>query len=163
MGTTHDSELGPSSCRHCHAPHGSENLALLKERYVVEDYNEYSTGDGDYMACWACHAEENLIERENAFGYLHEKHVRDERSPCIICHDVHAGVDAGEPGLIDMDYAARRGYDTALIGGADGSTSFWIDAAQNEGNCMVTCHGEPHDPQDYDPESLATTDCSACH
>ncbi|UCC28734.1 MAG: hypothetical protein JSU86_11090 [Phycisphaerales bacterium] len=163
VGTTHDSELGESSCRHCHRPHGSSHLAMLKDRYVVADYNEYSTGDGDFAACWLCHDEEDTIERENAFEYRHEKHVKDERSPCIICHDVHAGYDATEPGLIDMAYAVRRGYDSVFISGADGSTSFWIDDWENEGNCLVTCHEEEHDPQDYDPESLDTTDCSACH
>jgi hypothetical protein len=143
-GTTHDSELGDSGCRHCHRPHGSPHLAMLKERYVVQDYNEYSTGDGDFAACWMCHEEENTIERENAFEYRHEKHVKDERSTCIICHDVHAGFDAAEPGLINMGYPVQRGYDIEFIGGGNDSTSFWVDNVENEGNCLITCHGEEH-------------------
>lgn len=164
VDTTHDSRLGDNSCRHCHRAHGSSHLAMLKERYVVDDYNEYSTGDGDFEACWLCHDEDNTIERENAFEYRHEKHVKDERSPCIICHDVHAGFDAAEPGLINMAYSVQRGgYDITFIDGADPGTSFSNDDVENEGNCLIMCHGEEHDPKDYDREDLQTTDCSACH
>ena len=80
-----------------------------------------------------------------------------------MCHDVHAGFDPAEPGLIDMAYAVERGYDAEFIDGADGSTSFWIDEKLNEGNCLLTCHAEVHEPKDYDRAPLPTTDCSACH
>ena len=130
---------------------------------MVDDYNEYSTGDGDYAICWTCHDEEDTIERENAFEFRHEKHVRDERSPCIVCHDVHAGFDAAEPGLIDMAYPVRQNYDIEFTDGGNGSTSFWINEKENEGNCLITCHAEEHESKDYDRAPLFTADCSACH
>ena len=62
-----------------------------------------------------------------------------------------------------MVYPVQRGYDIEFIGGGDGSTSFWLDNVENEGNCLITCHGEEHDPKDYDRATLPTTDCSVCH
>ncbi len=164
IGTTHDTETGSNSCGHCHRAHGSAHIAILRELYVVADYNEYSAGDGDYDACWLCHDEDKVIQQDNAFDNRHKKHVVDEDAPCIVCHDAHGGFDAGEPGLIDVARPAEAGYDLTLTDGRDGSSSFWIDAGPNRGNCALRCHGEDHDPESYDRTGDAlTADCSACH
>ena len=163
VGTTHNTELGPDSCRHCHESHGSANLAMLQGKYVVNDRNSYSAGDGDYAACWLCHIENQVINQQNGFEELHKKHVREEKAPCIICHDAHAPFDAGEAGLINLAYSVQLGYDIGFSGGSDGSTSFRIEIAQDRGSCTITCHGENHSPKSYDRMNVQTTDCIACH
>ncbi|MBI5863992.1 MAG: hypothetical protein HZB38_05710 [Planctomycetes bacterium] len=164
VGTTHDSQTGPNSCQHCHLSHGSQNLAILRQRYVTADNNPYSPGDGDYAACWSCHSENTIIQLNNAFANRHKKHVQEERAPCIICHDVHRGFDVAEPGLIDLDYPIRRGgYDISFINGRNGSTAFYLNAGQTQGSCYIRCHSESHTPQTYTRYNVATTTCSACH
>ncbi len=148
-GTTHDSETGTDSCRQCHDQHGSSFPSMLRADYVVADQNGYAAAD--YGACWNCHDVNAIIFGTNQFEDLHKKHVKDERGPCIICHDVHRGFDPGEPGLIDMDYPIRAGgYNISFLNGVDGSSSFWIEAGQNRGNCTIKCHGQNHTPKKYD-------------
>jgi len=160
-GSKHSDHLGGESCGFCHEPHGASFASLLKARYVVQDYNTYTSGDGDYAACWLCHDEQRTIQQQNAFRDRHDKHVRDKKAPCIICHDVHGGFDADEPGLINLDYSVRSGYAVEFIASADGSSSFWIDVPENKGNCLLKCHGEDHEPEDYDRGPSET--CAACH
>ncbi len=163
VGTTHDLQLGADACGHCHAPHGTAHAPMLDARYVVADNNNYSTGDGDYALCWQCHGENAVIQQDNAFEDLHKKHVKGERSPCIICHDVHVGFDSGEVGLIDLAYAVQAGYDVTFLSGDDGSSSFWLNSGGGRGSCAIRCHGKKHDPKSYDRLGGSTTDCSACH
>ena len=139
-------------------------MAMLKERHVVTDYTPYATDD--YAACWICHNEAKTIDQVNAFKNRHREHVRYEDAPCIICHDVHAGYDAGEPGLINLAYAATSSdYDATFIEGQDGSTSFYIDTDvdRDRGSCYISCHGRDHTPKHYDRDDVSTTDCTACH
>lgn len=146
--TTHDNATGADSCRQCHDQHGSSQTAMLRAEYVVADQNNYAATD--YDACWMCHDDNAIIFGTNQFKTLHKKHVKDKKSPCIICHDVHRGFDPGESGLIDFDYPIRNGgYDLSFINGADGSSSFWIDAGTNRGNCTIKCHGKKHTPKSY--------------
>jgi len=149
VGTTHDTALADDACRHCHDPHGSANLAMLEGRYVVDDYNNYSSGDGDYEACWWCHDESTIMTQANAFDEYHKKHVKSEDAPCIVCHNAHGGYDAGEPGLINFGYAVDHGYDITFIDGADGSTAFGLNDTGSKGSCLLKCHGKTHDPKRY--------------
>ncbi len=164
VGTTHSTELGPSSCRHCHAWHGSTQPALLRQNYVVADSNPYTPGGSDYAACWQCHVEERIMVQANAFDGNHEVHVNWGQAPCIHCHDVHRGFDAGEPGLIDLDYPVRHGgYGTEFIDGKDGGTAFWLNGPQTSGNCYIRCHEMDHTPMEYPRTNVTTTTCGACH
>ncbi|MFQ5425346.1 MAG: cytochrome c3 family protein, partial [Phycisphaerae bacterium] len=149
VGSRHAVQLGSDSCRQCHNAHGSQYRSMLGARYVTADYNPYTPGDGDYGACWTCHSENAIVQGNNAFGNLHKEHVDKKKAPCIVCHDAHAPFDAGEQGLISLDFAVRNGYDISFIDGRDGSTAFWIDAGQNVGNCFLRCHGEQHQPKSY--------------
>jgi len=163
MGSRHAAKTGAEGCRACHEEHGSPNLAMLKAQYITTDYNPYSTGDGDYAACWQCHDENATIEQDNAFKNLHRKHVKGERSPCFLCHDTHAPHDSGEAGLISFEAAIRNGYDIQYIDGRDASTSFWIDTNQNKGYCYIRCHNKDHKPKSYDRINTTTVNCSQCH
>ncbi len=149
-GTTHDVQLGADACSACHDPHGSPHQATLLNRYVVNDFNQYSTGDGDYASCWACHNENFIIEQKNNFGERHKKHVKGEDAPCIACHNVHGGFDASELGLIDLSYPDQHGFDFDFISGSDPSSAFWLNGTLDAGFCLLQCHGENHNPEDYD-------------
>ncbi|MBE7558572.1 hypothetical protein HS125_06380 [bacterium] len=104
VGTKHDG--AGRTCGHCHAPHGSAQASLKSLRYDQLDSVVWSFGSAQYALCWQCHDEAKTVRSgsganaNNAFGTRHDKHVRGERASCIICHDVHAGYDAGEDGLI---------------------------------------------------------------
>jgi hypothetical protein len=76
---------------------------------------------------------------------------------------VHRAFDAGEPGLIDQNYAVQHGYDIQFIDGKDGSSAFWLNANQTQGNCYLSCHGEGHTPNTYDRTPVYTTSCFTCH
>ncbi len=149
VGSVHDTQLGADACLDCHDPHGSPHIANLLNRYVVEDDNNYSTGDGDYASCWACHDENETIQQENRFDEYHKKHVKGEDAPCIACHNAHNAYDPGEPGLIDLSHPAEQAFSFSFIDGADASTAFWINDTGSKGNCLLRCHGEKHNPEDY--------------
>jgi hypothetical protein len=146
-GTAHDTEQDVTdSCRNCHEQHGSSQQAFLLDTYVMSDGNQWTQGDGDYQLCWNCHDEDYIMNQDNAFENLHDKHVKGARAPCAMCHDAHAPHDAGES-LINFDFAVQNGYDIEYIDGRDVSTSFWRDAT--DGFCYITCHSKRHDPKDY--------------
>ncbi len=159
VNSTHDNNVtGPDgtlgdSCRACHAQHGSPYLANLLSNYVTADYNRWTYGDGDYAICWTCHSEAAIIRDANGnkafnrFEDLHDKHVRGEDAPCILCHDAHAPHDGGEAGLIDFTFALNNGYDIQMIGGRNPSNAFYING--NRGYCYLRCHGKDHTPKSY--------------
>jgi len=165
VGTTHDVETGSSSCRHCHYSHGSSELALLRAKYVVTDYTSYAFGDGKYAICWMCHYEDKIMRQNNAFESLHSEHVKSQKAPCLVCHDVHAGFDAGEPGLINFDYSVgSQRYQIEFIGGKNGSTAFYLNEPQKtRGYCYIKCHSQTHEPEVYTRAKVATTYCFVCH
>lgn len=161
-GSSHDGQLGQQGCLHCHKAHGSVNASLLSQKYVVTDNNQWTQGDGDYALCWQCHSETSVVLGDNVFETFHDKHVNDANSPCIICHDVHTGADAGEAGLINLGYPiSAGGYNISWMDGRDASTSFWTSGGN--GNCYIMCHGKDHSPRDYNQGSATSTSCTPCH
>jgi hypothetical protein len=161
VGTTHDNAFDWNGCLHCHNSHGSSEQSLLRAKYNVADHTQYVSAN--YAMCWLCHSENAVLQHNNAFGDRHQLHVADEQAPCILCHDVHRGFDAGEPGLIDLNYSVQHGYDIQFIDGKNGSTAFWLNAGQTEGNCYISCHAEDHTPKTYTRTNVSTTSCFACH
>ncbi|MFQ5413217.1 MAG: cytochrome c3 family protein, partial [Phycisphaerae bacterium] len=160
-GTTHALTLGGNTCRHCHNDHGSPHASMLREKYVISDYNGYT--ESDYAVCWICHDATQTVFGMNAFRNRHQKHVVGESAPCVICHDVHQGFDPGEPGLINFENSVQNGYDIQFIDGHDASTAFWVDMGVNKGFCYLRCHGQNHTPKNYDRLNNPLVDCSACH
>ncbi len=168
VSSTHDANLSAWGCSHCHDEHGFNNLSMLLENYTIADFTPYTYGNNDYSICWSCHIEADIVESsggtraDNAFEDLHEKHVNGENSPCIHCHDAHSPFDAGEAGLIDLVYGVNN-MDIDLNGETHSST-FWISG--NTGSCSLFCHGENHNPLDYNRTATnpaSTTTCTTCH
>lgn len=161
-GTAHATRLGGNTCRHCHEDHGSTYSALLRAEYIVADNNSYAAAD--YAVCWQCHSASSIVNGSNKFANLHNKHVNGERSPCIICHDVHAPFDTGEPGLVNFSFAAgNSGYDFQFISGRNASTAFYLTNNNTSGNCLLSCHGKQHLPQNYSRGPSPSVTCTLCH
>ncbi len=167
MGSTHSINLDGYGCRHCHDKHGTNYRSILVNSYIIADYNRYrpNNGETDYDLCWTCH-DDDLVTKDrpmgdNTFEDLHDKHVQEKRSPCILCHDAHAPFDSGEAGLISFEFSIRNGYDIQHIDGYNDSTAFWLN--NNRGYCYLQCHNKPHDPYDYVHFNADTTNCTACH
>ena len=170
VGTTHDLELGAGNgfgCLHCHDQHGTSRISTLEADYATADYTPYSAGA--YALCFSCHGANALVFNGNAFEDLHDKHVRGEDAPCIVCHDPHAAADLTEPGLIDFDIADNGSYDFSYFGSASNpSNAFWAQSSTVR-NCELRCHGKQHEPKDYDPTKDGPVDttnpstCASCH
>lgn len=87
VGSRHDITLG-GDCTLCHNPHGTGNRSTLLANYTIASsasYSEYA-----YQICFTCHSASVTVNGENAFKECHKKHVREERAPCILCHNAHA-------------------------------------------------------------------------
>ncbi|MBL1215959.1 MAG: hypothetical protein D8M59_00520 [Planctomycetes bacterium] len=163
VGTTHATEVGPEACRHCHDAHGADYMFLMPRKYMMNDNNNYYYGDGDFALCWSCHDEWSWFNEDNAFGSKHEKHVDEENSPCICCHDVHGAFEDGEPGLINLDWPSHHAYNLYFIDGYDGNTAYWLNGSGDRGYCYIWCHGKPHRPRSYARTPNPMVDCSDCH
>ncbi len=171
--STHDANLSAWGCSHCHDEHGTDILSMLVANYAIADFTNYNYGNDNYSICWTCHNEADIVENSggtkanNAFEDLHKRHVSDESSPCIHCHDAHSPFDTGEEGLIDFVYGVDN-MDVDFLGVSNHSTSFYITGG-NTGFCYLLCHAPPNDkdhtPKDYSrvDDFVSTTDCTACH
>jgi len=164
LNSTHDQYMGSNSCSHCHNAHGSSHTSLLKDTFVMDDYNPWNLGDGQYAMCWKCHDEASIVTRDNAFQRLHDRHVNGEAAPCFTCHDVHAPADANEPGLINLNHSIQQGYDISYVEGYDKNSAFgYIYHTYSFGYCYLTCHGKLHDLMGYSPKDGPATSCLPCH
>jgi predicted CXXCH cytochrome family protein len=163
VGTTHATQLGGNTCRHCHEDHGSAYVGMLRGEFVVTDNNSYAASD--YAVCWLCHTANSIVNGNNHFADLHQKHVSGAKAPCIICHDTHRPFDTGEPGLINFALAAGQPlrYDFQFISGRNASTAFYLGNNNTQGFCLLQCHGKNHLPQNYARGTSPAEDCSACH
>ena len=146
--SVHGKKLGANACSHCHNSHGSENPALLKRPYAISGKAAGGDIGAGYALCWSCHDEGKVMGSGNAFGKLHEKHVKKKNVACIACHDVHGGTDAGEPGMINLSHGIEKGSGGRYIGRRDASTSFGLESGGQKGSCYIQCH-KKHSPKKY--------------
>ena len=154
--SVHGKELGANACSHCHNSHGSENPSLLKLPYAISGKDAGDDITAGYALCWSCHDEGKVMGSGNAFGKLHEKHVKKRNVACIACHNVHGGTDAGEPGMIDLSHGIKKGSGGRYIGRRDASTSFGIESGGRKGSCYIQCH-KKHSPKKYDRANKTNT------
>lgn len=139
------------SCSDCHnndssskaggygpnGPHGSNYEFILERRYVNIDYTPWS--EANYELCFKCHNSASIFnDRFSRFG-VHEKHIKGENTPCSICHDPH-----GSPGYIGL-----LNFDLNSVNpNKNGELKF--ETFGNKGYCYLECHGEEHNPKNYD-------------
>jgi predicted CXXCH cytochrome family protein len=88
--------VAAGECLTCHAPHASEERALLTAPYPDKPYREFS--EETYELCFQCH-DVDAFESDDASGTefrhgdrnLHALHVnRSKGRTCRMCHDPHA-------------------------------------------------------------------------
>ncbi|NOG53754.1 MAG: hypothetical protein HND57_05415 [Planctomycetes bacterium] len=123
--------------------HGSNQEPNLILNYETADYTNESAQA--YALCYKCHDRSSILNDESFEE--HDKHIRDEDSPCSACHDAHGissaqGTSTGNSHLINFDRSLvtpDRRY---------GRLEF-IDNGRFAGECYLRCHGENHDPEDY--------------
>ncbi len=150
---TEQSVIGCTSCHNSNqaasaggngpeGPHGSAFAPLLVRNYVTLDNTPESAGN--YALCYDCHSRNNILN-DQSFGY-HDKHIRDEDTPCNACHDPHGisstqGIATNNSNLIN--------FDTSIVFPNNNGLRRFVDAGQNSGSCDLLCHGEDHDNFDY--------------
>ena len=117
-------------------PHGSRYQYILERRYITVDHTPWS--EANYDLCFKCHNPLTLFDSSVSSFEGHQKHVKDNNTPCSICHDPH-----GSPGYIRL-----INFDTtAVFPNENGALKFEIMG--NKGYCYLQCHGRDHKPKEY--------------
>jgi predicted CXXCH cytochrome family protein len=138
-------------CTHCHAsdgvgspagPHGSIYQRILKLQYItVDNTTESSTA---YALCYSCHSRTSILGN-NSFKE-HKKHIVDEKTPCITCHDAH-GIN-GTQGNSTNNSNLINFWTTIVTNSSSGLRRF-DDQGLYKGRCYLKCHGDNHNPETY--------------
>ena len=135
-------------CSDCHTsddpggargPHGSRVPGLLGADYSLQDGQPES--ETAYALCYQCH-DRKIVLDSDPFPY-HRKHVVEERTACVLCHDAH-GATAGRA-LIRFNEPTAI---TGVLASSSGRLEYSSEAA-GMGSCYLTCHGVDHDPLGY--------------
>ncbi len=139
-------------CTDCHAsdgtnaprgPHGSSYPQILKKQYVRTDPATYNSSN--YALCYSCHSETALMSESGPFPY-HEKHVRDKRTSCNVCHDPH-GISSTQGNSTNNSKLIN--FNTSVVT-ADGQGRLYFERlGYRSGQCYLTCHNEEHKPEKY--------------
>lgn len=124
-------------------PHGSMFEPILARRYETLDNTPESISA--YALCYSCHSRDSIM-RDESFG-KHNKHVRDEETPCNICHDPHGvsstqGNSANNSHLINFDT-------TVVTPNKNNAPIRFNDGGRFTGSCDLECHGKDHDGAKY--------------
>ena len=130
-------------CTDCHnndnlqgpqGPHGSNYAPLLERPLVTQDRSQESPSA--YALCYKCHDRQSILA-DQSFKY-HSKHIREENTPCSVCHDPH-GVSS-QAHLINFDLRAVS---------PSGGTIRFEDLGNRAGRCYLKCHNKDHSPKEY--------------
>lgn len=136
-------------CSDCHSsdgsnvpkgPHGSTYPRILKYNYTTADNSSESATA--YELCYSCHSRTSILADES-FAY-HNLHIREERTPCNVCHDPH-GISATQ-GNSDNDHLIN--FDINVVAVYNGTRRFQ-DLGTYTGSCTLRCHGENHNNRRY--------------
>jgi hypothetical protein len=144
-------------CSDCHnnaneategsGPHGSPRL------HILDGQTNYSTVvlDGsprvsDQELCFKCHNYQTYVTGQNESTHfkLHDKHMDNNwGTTCYTCHDSHGSEQLH---LINLDVSVAT-----PLNGRDSQTAWYYDSASGKAGCYVDCHGDTHDPEEYEP------------
>jgi predicted CXXCH cytochrome family protein len=124
--------------------HGSSNAGLLVERYDTADNSSESAAA--YALCYRCHDRSNLMsESASSFRY-HKKHVQEERTPCIACHDSH-GISSTQGNATNNSHLIN--FATNIVTPNSQGRLEFIDTGTFRGTCNLRCHGDNHVNKSY--------------
>lgn len=123
-------------------PHGSSFEPILVMNYETTDNTPESPNS--YALCYNCHSRDSILSNES-FPY-HDKHIRDERTPCSVCHDAH-GISVTQGN--SMNNSNLINFDTTLVNpNQDGQLRF-VDQGRFSGSCDLSCHNKNHSDESY--------------
>ena len=123
-------------------PHGSVFEPILALNYqTVDNTPESPTA---YALCYSCHSRDSILNDESFSG--HELHIRQEQTPCGVCHDAH-GVSAtqGNP----MNNSHLMNFDTTVVEPNSLGVLRFDDQGRYTGSCDLACHGKDHVNEAY--------------
>lgn len=126
-------------------PHGSNFDFLLERNYSVLD--DSSESDYEYAMCYKCHQRSSILS-DQSFS-RHRRHIVEERTPCSACHDPH-GVSSTT--ALGGDHTHLINFDTTIVRPAGTRAIQYRDTGHFAGSCTLTCHGEEHVNEDYQPD-----------
>jgi hypothetical protein len=133
-------------CTDCHgsdgsgAPaglHGSIFPGQLKYPYLTLDYTGESPSA--YELCYQCHSRNSILNDESFDD--HDKHIRDLRTPCNVCHDPH-GISHTQGN--SANHAHLINFDLAVVSPANNGVLRYESLGTFSGRCYLNCHGRNH-------------------
>ena len=123
-------------------PHGSSFDPILVRNYSTLD-NTFESASS-YALCYECHSRNSILNDES-FKY-HDKHIRDEETPCNVCHAPH-GISATQGNSTNNSHLIN--FDTSIVFPNKNGQRRFIDNGQNSGSCDLLCHDKDHEDKDY--------------
>jgi predicted CXXCH cytochrome family protein len=133
-------------CTDCHAsdgagapagPHGSVFRGQLKYQYLTADNTTESPSA--YELCYSCHSRTSILNDESFDD--HDKHIRDERTPCNACHDPH-GISHTQGNSTNNAHLIN--FDLGIVSPAMNGMLSYESTGLFSGRCYVNCHGQNH-------------------
>jgi predicted CXXCH cytochrome family protein len=125
-------------------PHGSSFAPILVRNYETLDNTRESPAS--YALCYSCHSRDSILNNES-FKY-HDKHIRDEDTPCNACHDPH-GISSTQGNPTNNSHLIN--FDTSIVFPNSSSLLQFVDNGDRTGSCDLLCHGKEHNNLDYQP------------
>jgi hypothetical protein len=138
-------------CTACHAsdgtgapagPHGSIYPHILKFQYLTA--NNTTESAAAYALCYSCHSRTSILG--DVSFKEHDKHIRDERTPCNVCHDPH-GISSTQGNSTNNSNLIN--FDLSIVTPSSSGILRFEDQGLYRGRCYLTCHGENHNPLSY--------------
>ena len=123
-------------------PHGSSFDPILVRNYSTLDNTPENASS--YALCYQCHSRNSILNDESFDD--HDKHIRDEDTPCNACHAPH-GISATQGNSTNNSHLIN--FDTSIVFPNQNGQLRFIDNGQNRGSCDLLCHGEDHENKDY--------------
>ena len=143
-GDCHNNEFSASAGgQGASGPHGSRHEAILALGYELKPDRRINLSTSGL--CLKCHDASSLFSDES---FKHRKHVLDEGTSCVNCHDPHGS--AVYPHLINfLTSASATGRVLEITGAGIYGEPTWEDNGRYSGTCYLNCHGVVHDGLSY--------------
>lgn len=123
-------------------PHGSIYAPILEQNYTTLDNTNESSFE--YALCYKCHDRDSILD-DDSFRE-HDKHIRNEDTPCSACHDPH-GVSATQGNAVNNSHLIN--FDLNIVSPSSRGLLLFEDRGTFRGRCYLTCHNKNHDPKTY--------------
>ncbi len=137
----HGSEPGNAAPR---GVHGSDIEPLLVRQYDTYDFTPESAQA--YALCYYCHYREGPDGILNDRSFPHDLHVREEQTPCSVCHDPH-GISSLQGTTLNNAHLIN--FDTTVVFPDSTGRLEYRSTGTFAGECFLSCHGEDHSPESY--------------